>query len=106
VSCITRSIEDGHWLTWKPLTFVGRVSYGMYVYHIMVIMMMRHALPHLGLSADNPWVALPIDFAMTLLVASASWFLLESPISAMKDRFPYFPGKPTQPRPRPRPRPR
>ncbi len=56
------------------------ISYGVYIYHVLVI----NAL--LELEVVSGWTAVGITFLMTLILATASWKLVESPIIKLKKR--------------------
>jgi peptidoglycan/LPS O-acetylase OafA/YrhL len=63
------------WLAWRPFVWIGTITYGVYLWHIPVIVCLRGngLLPGGALSA---LVALPI--AVTL--GAASWYLIEQPL--------------------------
>lgn len=62
-------------LSLRPLVFVGRISYGLYLYHWPLFLVIDNA--HTGLSgAALLWARLAATFA----VATASWVLVETPI--------------------------
>ncbi len=77
-----------------PLVYLGRISYGLYLYHLFVTF---------GLKRGQHWLAAHIGeihafqltetfaarFVVTVIVASASWFLFEKPINDLKAFFPY-----------------
>jgi peptidoglycan/LPS O-acetylase OafA/YrhL len=68
------------------LVFAGRISYGLYIYHILVAMVFNRWLP----SPMRFLIAIPslrlIVFGMaTLLVAALSWSLLEQPINRFRN---------------------
>jgi peptidoglycan/LPS O-acetylase OafA/YrhL len=68
------------------LTRLGTISYGIYLYHIAVLLACVWLLRRLGL----PTIAAPaISAPLTLAVASASWAWIETPFLRLKDRFPY-----------------
>jgi peptidoglycan/LPS O-acetylase OafA/YrhL len=70
-----------------PSVYLGRISYGVYVYHFFVPDLLRR----LGLKDGGvPFVAL--CFLVTIAVASLSWFFLEKPVNSLKSRFP-MPGR-------------
>jgi peptidoglycan/LPS O-acetylase OafA/YrhL len=81
-------------LDWKPMQYLGKISYGLYVYHFPIYWFAAN-VRDLGLSesATRALTAL-ITFAGTLLLASASYHLMEKPILNLKDRF--FPLKRSQ----------
>jgi peptidoglycan/LPS O-acetylase OafA/YrhL len=74
-------------LEWRPLLHIGRISYGLYIYHYFV----AEYLHQYGvLSAlKNSWGGRPamlaVELALTLLVAETSWVLIERPLSKLKD---------------------
>ena len=77
----------------KPLVYVGRISYGVYVYHGFVLAAegkwFSRIRPRAGL---HEFVAV---LAVTIVVAAISWHLFESPINGLKKYFPYLGGKKT-----------
>lgn len=74
----------GRLLTLRPLLFVGKVSYGVYVFHAFALLLDR-----VGVSALHPLLRCGIYLAFTLTVSALSWSLFESRINSLKDRFPY-----------------
>lgn len=56
------------------------ISYGVYIYHVLVI----NALLAVGISAG--WYAVWITFLLTLLLATASWKLVELPTIKLKNK--------------------
>jgi peptidoglycan/LPS O-acetylase OafA/YrhL len=65
-----------------PLVWVGKVSYGVYLWHSLAIYSLKESLP--GLS---PWLSLPLALAATLAVAGLSFALVERPFLRLKKRF-------------------
>lgn len=63
------------WLRWRPLAYAGLVSYGLYLWHVPVILVLdeRGALP----TALLP--RLGVVLAITLAIATVSWRLIEQP---------------------------
>jgi peptidoglycan/LPS O-acetylase OafA/YrhL len=74
----------GRFLCAKPLTYVGKVSYGVYVFHAFALLLDR-----VGLAGFHPLVRCAAYLAFTLVVSELSWRFFESRINALKDRFPY-----------------
>lgn len=71
---------------WPPLQYLGRISYGLYVYHWPILWSAGRAtfLP-------QGWV-LPLAFVATVVVSAASYHWLEMPLLACKDL--WFPNRP------------
>ena len=79
------------WLNWRPLQFVGRRSYGVYLYHpfgAMVTDAVTHRALPTGMRAAGAFLA-------ALGIAQVSWLVLEQPMLRLKDRFRY--GRPARP---------
>ena len=73
-------------LQWKPLVYLGRISYGMYVYHYIFsdfFFLRKQRLAAHHLTILGPLSAL----ALTVTVASLSFYLLEAPFLKLKSRF-------------------
>jgi peptidoglycan/LPS O-acetylase OafA/YrhL len=80
-----------HFLEWRMLRYLGKISYGLYVYHFPIVWFSgRIADLDIAPPLMKPLTAL-IAFAATLLVASLSYHFMERPIINLKDRF--FPLK-------------
>lgn len=74
-------------LDWAPMRYLGRISYGLYVYH-QPITWFAFEVRKLGLDAGaTQLVAAIIAFFGTLLIASASFHFMEKPLLNLKDRF-------------------
>jgi peptidoglycan/LPS O-acetylase OafA/YrhL len=75
-------------LDWPALRHIGRISYGLYVYHWFV----PPALDLIRPGISDPHGAAPklamaaLLTLVTLAVAEASWWLVERPILGLKDR--------------------
>jgi peptidoglycan/LPS O-acetylase OafA/YrhL len=74
----------GRVLCARPLTYVGKVSYGVYVFHAFALLLDR-----VGLAGFHPLVRCAAYLAFTLVVSELSWRFFESRINALKERFPY-----------------
>jgi peptidoglycan/LPS O-acetylase OafA/YrhL len=69
------------------LCYLGRISYGLYLYHQIIQIVLDDALQTRGIHYP-PWLQATI-FAASIAAAAASWHFLERPVLAWKDRFPY-----------------
>src|SRR5262249_43767834 len=78
-----------HWLTNPGLVFAGRISYGLYVYHILVATLFQCWLPGPAqFLLTTPSLRLMVLGIATLGLATVSWYALEQPINRFraKDR--------------------
>jgi peptidoglycan/LPS O-acetylase OafA/YrhL len=62
-------------LSLRPVTYVGRISYGIYLYHFPLFLWLDHA--HTGLDAAP---LLGVRLAATLALAAASYAWIERPV--------------------------
>ncbi len=72
----------GRLLALAPLVFLGRISYGIYLWHWPVFRYLHEA--ELGLSW---WPTQLVRIAVTLGAATLSFFLLERPLLRLRHRF-------------------
>ena len=67
------------------LVFAGRISYGLYIYHILVAMVVNRWLPsQMRFLITIPSLRLVVFGIVTLFVAALSWRLLEQPINRLR----------------------
>jgi peptidoglycan/LPS O-acetylase OafA/YrhL len=78
-------------LRWSPLRWLGRISYGLYLWHWLVVR--NTSLYYLGYW--EPWARLGITLGMTV----ASFYLVERPFNRLKKRFAVSPTTPLSPVP-------
>lgn len=78
VALIVAVLVPGPWralASWRPLVFVGRISYGLYVFHWPVIVAMSpERVPVSG------WLLDVCRVAVTFVLALVSWSLIEQPV--------------------------
>jgi peptidoglycan/LPS O-acetylase OafA/YrhL len=80
----------GRILELKPLVFIGKISYGLYVYHYFMIPVFSKMLQYLNLSSKIPIsMEIILQSIATFAVAVGSWFLIEKPINNLKHQFSY-----------------
>jgi peptidoglycan/LPS O-acetylase OafA/YrhL len=71
------------WLAWRPIAWIGEITYGLYLWHIPLIVWARgHGLLPGG--AFSAAVVLPVAIAF----GAASWYLLERPLMRRAARLP------------------
>jgi peptidoglycan/LPS O-acetylase OafA/YrhL len=66
-----------------PLRYLGRISYGIFLYHLVVIDAVADLFAGHSIATDL------IAVAFTILAAVFSWHGLEQPVANLKTRFPY-----------------
>jgi peptidoglycan/LPS O-acetylase OafA/YrhL len=75
-------------LNLNVLRRIGKISYGVYLYHKLVPFFFNFVYAKTGLTPiHNSIILFIIYFAITMLVASLSWKFLESPILKLKEKF-------------------
>lgn len=72
-------------LRWSPLTYCGKLCFGLYLLHRPADTFVSAAATRLGIDADL-WL-LPLKVAVALVLATLSWRLIERPFIRIKDRF-------------------
>ncbi len=82
------AVSPPSWLTrglaTPPLLEVGRVSYGMYLFHVPVLGLLRRSLPGL---IERPGWLFPLALLTSFGIAAVSYRYIEGPLLALKDRF-------------------
>ena len=77
----------GRLLGAAPLVFVGRISYGIYLYHPLVSTAVKRLAAQFKLPLpDGVWLII-ILMTLTFSVAVVSWYAFERPINNLKRRF-------------------
>jgi peptidoglycan/LPS O-acetylase OafA/YrhL len=74
----------GRWLSWPLLMSVGRISYGLYVYHGFTPYLLGRYVP--GFMSMAAPIRVAMLFTATALVAMASWRWLEQPFLRLKSQ--------------------
>ncbi|RZT41536.1 acyltransferase family protein [Cupriavidus agavae] len=62
--------------------YIGKISYGVYLYHLPVGMYLFTT----ALGKQSPWIYATVSAISTVALASASWFLIERPLLAATHR--------------------
>jgi len=71
-------------LRWRWLVYLGQISYGLYLYHFIVINIIRHS-SLLDSYATRTWASVGA-FSATVVLAALSWKYIERPILSLKER--------------------
>lgn len=72
-------------LEYKPLDYLGKISYSIYMYHILVIVIVLKLLALVGI--NNVIAQNVISVGLTVAVASLSYKYLEEPFVKLKSKF-------------------
>ena len=81
----------GKLLSATPMVYLGRISYGIYVYHALVPNAVTHIATRLGLQVpETRWPSFLLFTTLTLIIAALSWHFFERPINELKRHFPYL----------------
>jgi peptidoglycan/LPS O-acetylase OafA/YrhL len=80
----------GRVLEMQPLLALGRISYGVYLYHPIILSLAVKSQPWIpvNVSEQGPGRFL-VAGAATIVAASISWVVLERPLNGLKRHFPY-----------------
>lgn len=75
-------------LEWPVLVRIGKISYGVYLYHKPVPYFVKAVLSRLGwLEHVHPVLLFILCFAITIGIAAASWHFFERRFLRLKERF-------------------
>ena len=69
----------------RELTYLGEISYGMYMYHLPIFWLVGGYWIHVA----EPWPMWVAKISFTFLAATVSYRYIEQPILALKSHFPY-----------------
>jgi peptidoglycan/LPS O-acetylase OafA/YrhL len=73
----------GRALALRPVLHIGRVSYGIYLFHVPLLAMLWRSCPWL---VERPLPSFVLTLALAAAVASVSHRYLEAPLLALKER--------------------
>ncbi|MFN8411192.1 MAG: acyltransferase [Anaerolineales bacterium] len=88
IYCVAHTNLFTSFLDLPPLRYLGKISYGLYVYHYGIIaismaIFRKYGFPY---SVRSP-ITFVITMTATLLMATLSFYLLEKPLIDLKDRY-------------------
>ncbi len=73
------------------MTYIGKISYGIYLYHFFLSKFFGLFFEKIhveNIFTDmNVFFKFIIYFILTILIASISWYFIESPLNKLKKKF-------------------
>jgi peptidoglycan/LPS O-acetylase OafA/YrhL len=82
------------WYAFKPLVYLGRISYGLYVFHLLGLKLADVIGAHASLGALSVKGQGLLGFFLTVVMAMISYHALEKPFLRMKERFAHVLSRP------------
>jgi len=78
-------------LTRQPFIFLGKISYGVYLYHFMTLLIVYKIVSLTGTQEwmGSQWLFVPLWTATTISFATLSYFAFERPLLKLKRHFTY-----------------
>lgn len=74
----------GRLLELRALRYTGKISYGIYLYHLPVLLLLRRVV---AAHSESVFIGISVlSIAVTLVLAHLSWQYIEKPINGLKDR--------------------
>jgi len=74
-------------LNWEVLRYLGKISYGVYLYHYFMPRVFESLIKTFGLHHPGELIAALFTCALTILTAVVSWHLIEKPILRFKEKW-------------------
>lgn len=81
-------------LSKSVLVYLGKISYGLYVYHVLGLMVSDYAVPQAEASLPRYLMRDAVALSLTIGFAAASFRWLETPFLGVKQRFTHVPSRP------------
>ncbi len=78
----------------KALVYLGRISYGLYVFHILGLLISDYVVPNQTANLARYGLRVVVAFALTVTMAAISYRWLETPFLKLKQRFTYVQSRP------------
>ena len=72
-------------LDYPVFNFLGNISYGLYMYHPICIMMAIQICKYFGMMSN--WILVPLTLLLTILLASVSYYTVEKYFLRWKNKF-------------------
>lgn len=73
------------WLEWKPVRYLGWISYSLYLIHAFILYLLHHYLP------EKLWLTAPAGLALAILYGVLMRHTVELPLQTLRARFRHVP---------------
>ncbi len=78
----------GSFLNSPTVRYIGKISYGIYVYHTFANFLAHKPLQALNIAyPESVWLSFPMEVGISITCAAVSWRVLEQPLDAFKQHF-------------------
>jgi peptidoglycan/LPS O-acetylase OafA/YrhL len=84
----------GRLLEWAPLVYLGKISYGLYVFHFFVPNMTARLFGWWGIAIQEvcgPFLFVLLNGLVLVVMCALSWHFFEKQINDLKRYVPYVP---------------
>jgi peptidoglycan/LPS O-acetylase OafA/YrhL len=81
-------------LRFNPFVYLGRISYGLYVFHILGLMITDYTIHNQEASLGRYLFRDAVALTLTIALASISYRWLETPFLTLKQRFTHVLSRP------------
>jgi peptidoglycan/LPS O-acetylase OafA/YrhL len=71
-------------LGWRPIRWIGLVSYGAFLYHVAVLEQLDKWRFRSFTDDVSPYLWFPVALAGALAIAALSWYCFERPLLSLK----------------------
>lgn len=86
------------WLSLGPFVYLGRISYGLYLYHVLGLNLgskfVHHPCFKARLPFSEPLTSFVASLCITVAIASVSYLLIEKPFLKLKKRYEIIASRP------------
>jgi peptidoglycan/LPS O-acetylase OafA/YrhL len=78
----------GKSLEWRPVVYIGKISYGIYIFHNFVPALVMHLFEMANVTPHPLYVRF-LFLLVTIIIAALSWEFFEKQLLKLKNRFHY-----------------
>lgn len=73
------------WLEWKPVRYLGWISYSLYLIHAFFLFILHRSFP------GKLWLTFPLGLALAILYGTVMRYAVELPLQGLRARFRHVP---------------